>query len=379
MIRLLLLGLLLLTTLSSDETPNIIDNIIKTHNLYETNETISTVNLPKVLYLNFKEAPERVIKGEIFSVTIKTLSTVENFTDITYRLSNYQGIKVLNEIPDREIDSKYFYDTFYFLTTSSSALLPDFTATLYDENNETIYRETTLTGKELNVVTLNPKQNFSNIVADSFELIEYKTTTYDNQHNIVVFVATAKNCDISAFELKNVYKQGVESITESYFDSKIVYYVVINKEIENFSFSYFNLKTNKFSRINIPIIVIDDSVTTQSDLKPKDQSKERLKMTIAGIIALVAFMFILIRKKYIYLVFILIPLAYIAFVATPSKEVCIKVGSEIYLIPVHNGTIFERTSSKYHLQKEGSVKDFIKVKLKNEKIGWVKNEDLCSN
>ena len=101
-------------------------------------------------------------------------------------------------------------------------------------------------------------------------------------------------------------------------------------------------------------------------------------MTIAAVVALVAFIFILFRKKYIYLIFILIPLAYIVYIAAPSKEVCIKVGSKIYLLPVHNGTIFEETSSEYHLQKEGSVKEFTKVKLQNEKIGWVKNEDICS-
>ncbi len=377
MIRLLFLGLLFLTTLSSNETDTVIDDILQTHDSYEINQTISPTLLPKVLYVNFEKTPDRIIKGEIFSLTIKTLSTVQDFTDITYELTNYQGLKVLNEIPYRDEDSKYYHDTFYFLSTSSSALLPDFTATLHDAN-ETIYRQTTLLGKELNVVTLNPKNNFSNIVADSLELVEYKTTTYDDQHNIIVFVATAINCDISAFKLNNVFKQGIESMTESYFDSKIVYYAVIKKDIENLSFSYFNLKKNKFSLLNIPIIVSDDSVTTQSDLKPKDQSRERLKMTIAAIIALVAFIFILWRKKYIYLIFIIIPLVYIIYLAIPSKEVCVKAGAEIYLLPVHNGTIFEKASSNYHLQKEGSVKEFVKVKLKNEKIGWVKNEDLCS-
>ena len=367
MIRLLFLGLLFVTTLISNETTTIDD----------TNQTIiDRTSLQKVLYLNYKEVPDRVIKGEIFSLTLKTLSTVSNFIDITYELTDYSGLKILNDMPYRVEDSKYYYDTFYFLTTSSSATLPNFTATLHDYHN-TIYRDTMLAGKGLNVVTLNPKKNFANIVANSFEVLEYKTTSYDEQHNIIVLVATATNCDISAFKLQNVFRQGIESMTESHFDSKIIYYAVINKELEEFSFSYFNLKKNDFSRVNIPIIVTDDSVTTQSDLKPKDQSRERLKMTIAAIFALVAIIFILWRKKYIYLVFIIIPLAYIAYLAIPSKEVCIKVGSKIYLLPVHNGTIFERTSSVYHLQKEGSVKDFVKIKLQNEKIGWVKNEDIC--
>lgn len=350
-------------------------------NEVSTNEDDNTSieqTLPKVLYLNFKSTSQRVIKGGIFPITIKTLSTIKEFSNITYELSNSEGLKLLNIKPYREKDSKYFYDTFYFVTTHSDANVPDFKATLIGYDNTT-YRDTTLSGFKLNVVTLNPKNNFANIVADNFELLEFKTTSYDDDHNIVVFVATAKNCDIASFELKNVYKQGIESITQSPFNSKLVYYGVIKKEIENLSFSYFNLLQNSFTSLNIPIIVDDDSVATQTDLKPKDQSHDRIKMLLASSIALIAFLLILWRKKYVYLVFILLPLAYIIYIATPSKEVCIKVGSKIYLLPVHNGTIFEKTNVVYHLQKEGSVKDFVKVKLKNEKIGWVKNEDICKD
>ncbi len=358
MIRLLLIGLLFFTALCSKEV---------THS-----------QLQKVLYLSFKEMPQRVIKGEIFSITLKTLSTVKNFTNITYKISNHRGLEILNDTPSREKDSKYYYDTFYFLTTSSRARIPNFRATLHSDNKK-IYKKTTLVGKKLKVVTLNPKKNFSNIIADSFAISEYKTTTFDEQHNIIVFVATATNCDIKSFRLQGPFKQGIESTTGTHFDSKIIYYAVINKKLEKFSFSYFNLKKNRFMLLNIPIIVVDDSVTTQSDLKPKDQSKERLKMSIAAVIAFIASIFILWRRRYVYLVFIIIPLVYIAYIAIPSKEVCIKAGAEIYLLPVHNGTIFEKSSSEYHLQKEGSVKDFIKVKLKNEKIGWVKNEDICTD
>ncbi|MGE4420366.1 MAG: hypothetical protein AB7D38_11135 [Sulfurimonas sp.] len=334
-------------------------------------------NLPKVLYLSYEKIPSRVLKGEIFTVTIKTLSTVKEFMDIVYTISNSEGLKLLSDFPSRETDSKYYYETFHFLATSNTIRLPDFTATLLGLTNE-VYRTTTLLGQTLNVISLNPKKDFSNIVANSFEILEYKTTSYDSMHNIVVFVATAKNCDISALNLNGAYKQGIESITESYFDSKITYYAIIDKKMENLSFSYFNLEKNRFIPIYIPIVVDDDSVTTQSDLKPKDQSHEILKMAIAAAIAVVALFGVFLRKKYIYLVFVVLPLTYIIYVGVPSKEVCIKEGSGIHLLPLANGTVFEITPSRYYLQKEDEVKGWVKVQLKNEKIGWVKNEDICS-
>jgi hypothetical protein len=349
-----------------------------------------TSALQKVLYLNFVDVPQRVIQGEIFSITIKTLSTVNDFVDIHYDLANYDGLELFNSVPQRSTTDKYYYDTFYFLANKDEAKLPDITASLvmnYQDTNTTeplasdsksIYKTTTLLGKKLNVITLNPKKDFSNIIANSFDIVEYKTTSYDDKHNILLFVATATNCDIKSLKFDNVFKQGIESMTESYLDSRITYYMIINKNIQNFSFSYFNLTENKFLSINIPIVVDDDSVTTQSDLKPTDQSHEMMKMNVAAAIAIVGIIFIYWTKRYIYLVLIFIPLVYVINIAIPSQKVCIKQEANIYLLPVSNGTIFETTAAKIHLQKEGSVKGFVKVKLRNNKIGWIKNEDICS-
>lgn len=367
MIRLLFFVFLVLTTLHAEN-----------FNSADTNEVNVNPVMSKVLYLNYTERPKRVIKGEIFSVTIKTLATVKNFRDITYRFSNSIGLELLNQTPSREKDAKYFHDTFYFLANKNKVKLPDITASL-QSNGATNYRATTLLGDTLNVISLNPKRDFSNIIANYFEVTDYKTTSYNDKYNIIVFVAIAKKSDIKSLKLNNTIKQGIESITESYLDSKITYYAIIEKNIQNFSFSYFNLTKNGFVQVNIPIFVDDDSVTTQSDLKPTNQSHEFIKLIVASAITLFGVIFIIWKKKYIYLIFIIVPLSYIGYIFIPSKDVCINQGSNIYLLPVYNGTIFETTQAQILLQKEGTVKEFTKVKLENDKIGWVKNEDICTN
>lgn len=330
----------------------------------------------KVLYLSYENIPDRVIKGEVFSVTVKTISTVKNFNKINYRFSNKMGLRVLNTIPYREQKGKFFLETFKFIATGNNSRLPDIIASL---NADREYKKTTLPGKKLNVISLNPKKDFSNIIASSLELNEYKTTSYDNKHNIVVFTAQATNASLTPIKFNNVFKQGVESISKNNVsDPKVTYFVVIRKELEKFSFSYFNLEKNKFVNIAIPIVVDDDSVTTQTDLKPKDQSKEQLKINIAYGLAALILIFAVFKRHYWYLVLILLPVIYIVYMSIPDKEVCIKMGTNIHLLPVNNGTIFETTQSEYVLTKEGSSQNYTKVKLKNEKIGWVKNEDLCT-
>jgi hypothetical protein len=369
MIKLLLIALIFFTTLLANN-----DNGFMQNTEVEFKEIQPQSN---VLYLSYENIPSRVIKGEIFSITIKALSTVKDFTDITYKLSTLQGLKLLTKSPIRQKKGHYYIDIFYFLVTSKYAKLPTITGELVDEY-KSVYKKDILRSKELTVIKLNPKSNFSNIVARSFELQEYKTKKYDNEHNIIVFVAKAQQCNIASFKLQNVYKQGIESSSKSYINSKITYYAVIDKKIQNFSFTYFNTLDNKFIDIIIPIVVVDDSVTTQTDLKPKNQSREQLKMAIAAGVAVLILIFIFWTKKYIYIVLFLFPIAYIAYIGLPSKVICVKQGSSITLLPVRNSTIFEITPRVYTLQKEGSSKNFIKVKLKNSKIGWIKNEDLCS-
>ncbi len=344
--------------------------------LFLTLVFLTSLYANKVIYLSYDDIPQRVIKGEIFPLTFKSLSTVRGSDEIAYNFSNAEGIEILSPLPQRVKKGKYFYDTFYALSTQEDARLPDVNASLISQEE---YEPTLISGQKLNVITLNPKKNFSNIIANSFAISQYKTTSYDKTHNIIVFVAKATNSDLKVMHFQNIEKQGIESISDSYLNSEITYFLVIDKKIENFSFSYFNLLKNNFSQVTIPIIVDDDSVSTQSDLKPKDQSKERLKMAVAGGVAFFIFLLILWRRKFIYLIFLLIPLIYIIYLAIPEQEICIKKGTQIHLLPVDNGTIFETTDVKYKLLKEGSVQNFVKVKLLNDKIGWVRNEDICSN
>ncbi len=336
---------------------------------------ISSLFAGKVIYISYDEIPQRVIKGEIFPVTYKTLSTVKNFDDVLYEFSNHNGLEILDKSPQRVQKGKYYYDTFHMQAIQNKARIPDVEAFLMAPND---YNATVLKGSKLNVIALNPSKNFSNIIANNFTLKEYKTTVYDNTHNIVIFIASAQNCDINKMHFNNVYKQGIESTSGNYTDAKITYFLIINKKIENFSFSYFNLLKNDYTSVTIPIIVNDDSVTTQSDLRPRDQSHDTIKMYIAAAIAFLGFIIILIRRKTFYLTFIIIPLIYIIYLAIPQQKVCIKQGTKIRLLPVENGTIFETTQTQYHLIEEGKVQNFIKVKLTNNKIGWVKDEDTCS-
>jgi hypothetical protein len=331
----------------------------------------------KVLYLSYAEVPDRVFKGEIFPVTVKTLSTIRTFDAITYAFKRGQGIKLLSSEPERKTEGPYFMDTFYFLATGQVIRTPDIHATLLvgDDRGE---RDTTLSGKRVESVVLNPSREYAHILADSFRVDESKTNRYNDEYNILVFQATAEHCHLESFSLNNIKKQGFESIEPAIDTSSMTYYAIIPRKLESLKFSYFNLKSGRFENISIPIVVDEDTVSTQSDLKPVEHRHTLLKIAAASAIGLLGFILLLVYRKWWYLPLLIAPGLYIAYIAVPAEDVCVKEESPIYLLPMENGTVFKMTQTRRIYEVQGSTEEYTKIKLDDNKIGWVKNEDLCA-
>jgi hypothetical protein len=116
-----------------------------------------------------------------------------------------------------------------------------------------------------------------------------------------------------------------------------------------------------------------------SDLDPKDQQFTGLKITVTVIFLLILFALIMWKKKYKFLVILILPIAYLVYLMKPADSMCVKQGSNVYLLPLTNGTIFEKTTSQENLEIEDESGNFKKVKLNSDKIGWIRNEDACSN
>ena len=333
----------------------------------------------KILYLSYDSIPSKVIVGEVFPVTIKSLSTQADYQDISYSFEKASGINLIDDSPNHTVKGSYFYDTFYFQATKIGATLPDVVATVANSNGNKYPTSTTLQGEPLNVAGLNPRNDFSNILAETFNIVSYKVTSYDTEHNIILFTATATRSDLGTIHIKNVAKQGIETLDNSYANSKVTYYAVIKKGLENFAFSYYNLTTQKFEKVSLTIIVDDDRVTTQSDLRPKDQQFSELKVIIASGVAFFFVLMIFWKRKFSYFLLLLLPVAYIIYIVKPAERICVKKGANIYLLPLSNGTIFETTDAQGNLEVEGNTRGYVKVKLSNKTIGWVKESDACSN
>ncbi len=323
----------------------------------------------------FSDLPNRAYIGEIVSVTVKLTPVDLASGNVEYTIQNEEGLRIFSDTPRRKVKEDGVYDTFYFLVQSTTARLPDISATL----TSTGAVSETLTGETISASALTPPSSFANVLADRFEIVNYKTTPYNSDSNVVIFTAKAQRCDIGSFRLPNAIKQGFESKLSNVGESQMTFYAIIPNSEETLSFSYFNLKKQRYESLVIPIIVDDDTVSTQSDLSPTDARHTELKVGAAAVAVLVLFPFFYWRRQKWYLYLSAAPMFYIVYVLLPNQDVCVKKDAPIYLLPINHGTIFEMTLQEEHLEAEKTVGDFTKVHLPNDHIGWVHERDLCSN
>ncbi len=330
------------------------------------------------VYLSILDLPDHLFKGQIFSVTLRTVPTSGDYEELLYRFSGARGVKLLNSEPERRYRRRIYQDRFYFKVTDEHARLPDITPVLTTSDFTEITAET-FEGPSLDVTVLNPPGRFSGVLAKRFRITHTKTTSYDRRNNILVFMADANESDLGDFHIPGAGNQNFESLRNGIHHSEMTYYVVLPKTTDMLVVSYFNLDTRRFERIRIPIVVDDDSVSTQSDLKPTAQGHNLLKTVMFGILAGLFLLLFIYRRRKRYLVAAVAAAAYAAWLGAPIRHICIKQGSEIYLLPMRNATVFEIAPTDYELEVQGHIRGYTKVKLHNDKIGWVKDEDTCTN
>lgn len=349
-----------------NDSQNISEDSI--HSLFDNAGTGGTLSLSSVT------VPSTLYIGQVFPYTIKITPTEASSSNIEYTLQNQSGIRTFSNTPTRKVDSDGTYDTFYFIVESSQIRLPDITATLSDGSTSE-----TLSGPSIVAIPLNPPSSYANVLAEKFVVLNYKTTAYNQENNIVVFTVKASKSNLGSFSLPNAIKQGFEAKSSSPEESRMTYYAVIPNDETSLSFSYFNLSKNRYESILIPIIVDDDTVSTQIDLNPTDSRHTELKVAAAGTVALMLFGLFYWRREKWFLYASAVPVFYILVALLPNQNVCVKKGSPVYLLPMHHGTIFETTIEENEYEVENEVGDFLKIQLKENEIGWVNKRDLCSN
>ena len=105
---------------------------------------------------------------------------------------------------------------------------------------------------------LNKIKNFSGVFANNLNILNPIASKYDTNHTILSFTIKCKNCNIKDFNLTNEQNLTLISSNEA------SYYIILPKNQKKLTFFYYNLKEEKFKKIVIPIILKEETISTQT-------------------------------------------------------------------------------------------------------------------
>jgi hypothetical protein len=333
----------------------------------------------KSLFISVEEIPSKVLIGQIFPIKIKAIVANNKMDVLSTTFSGANAVEVINpQSPwERSRDNTYF-NTFYFKISSKTATMPRLSVSIVQQQ-EALESDIIVLNLPAQLVQLKTDPFFSNVIAQSLSVNKYKTTTFDAKNVIVVLEIEATGANLKDFALSGVAKSGIDSSSDTGTSQKIYYYAIVPNYQKSFDFTYFDLTTNKFNKITLPMTIENDEVSTQLGLNPKESIFEFYKTVGYGVLSFIFFVILIKRRRWYYLVLSLIFLALFFLDQNPLNNAKLKSNSSIMILPMDHSTVFFTSDKILDIEKLGDRENYIKILLPDGKIGWTDRENIIKN
>ncbi len=315
--------------------------------------------------------PKTVYEEQVFAVTIiasgESTATAPQFT--FDRSSSMQPLFKKPLMVQNGPDSFY---TFYFKAHTDDIRIPK----LFISSES---GEHSLDPNTIFIKSLKKSEDFCQVLAADMKIKNSQVSNFDEKNHIVTLSIEAFEANLEDMTLNNVQESGIEEVKRDNAKVEGEFYVVLPVEKKQLKFSYFNTIKDQYVSLEVPVVVEDASVTTQSDLNPKEDSFEKLKKYTFIFLVLFFFIMFLFKRDFFYLVLGVVSFITLLTFYIPHKKICVKQGASLYILPTHTSTISTKIDQKIDTMLLGEREGFKKVEYKEGIIGWVKNEDICKN
>lgn len=333
----------------------------------------------KSIFLSVEEMPQKVYIGQVFPIKVKAIVANDKIDGLGNTFSSSSGAEVLNpQNPwERSVNNTYS-NTFYFKINSKTAVMPRLSVSLIQQQ-EAVESEMITLNLPSQLVQLKQDPLFSNVIAKTLNVNKYKTTTFDSKNVIVVLEIETTGANLKDFALNGILKSGIDSFSDNGTSQKIYYYGIVPNYQKSFDFTYFDLASNKFNKITIPMVIESDEVSTQLGLNPKESIFEFYKSVAYAVTAFLFFVILLKRRRWYYLAISLFFLALFFLDRNPLNNAKLKSNSSIMILPMERSTVFFTSDKILDIEKLGDREGYIKILLPDGKIGWTDRENIIKN
>ena len=344
---------------------------------YEKN-TYETFVARSTLVLTSEEYAQNFYIGEVFSIELYAKTLEDTEFDFNISLIKNESLNFLNpKSPFEKISNDTYKNTLWFEAKDANANLEEIIVEML--RNEQVFQKASL---KINPIRFHsPKKDniFSHIVASSLDVKQVNTSYFDEKNVFMILELNATNANLKGFFVNGVQKQGIENYKGDFNVSKAFYYAIFPANKDHFEFSYFNKEDKKLESFDIKLQISDDEISTQSDLNPTNKDFNAYKQYALWALAFILALFFVFKRNYFILAFALLSFALSFLVDTNTHNGLLKANARIKILPTEPSTYFYTTSTQEEVEILGKRENYIKILLRNGKIGWANEVDLLKN
>ena len=319
----------------------------------------------------YSYVPKKVYENQLFPVTMIGIGDT-GIDNPTFTFDTSSPVQPLFQQPLIIRNGNDSFYTFYFQANTKDIRIPPLSISSSSVAS-------TFPSQNIFINTLKKREDFCGVLAADMKIKNSQISNYDEKNHIVTLSIEAFEANIEDMTLSSVEESGVENIARHFAKVSAEFYVVVPVENKQLKFTYFNTIKKQYVFLEVPIVLEDASVTTQSDLNPKEDSFEKLKKY--GLMTLLGFFFLmfLFKRDFFYLVFAVISFITLLTLYIPHEKICVQQGAPLYILPTATSTTSTKIDEKLDTLLLGEREGYKKVEYKEGIIGWIKNEDLCND
>ncbi len=314
--------------------------------------------------------PKKVYQNQLFPVTV--IDTAQRNENPQFEFDKLSLVQPISKDPLvlRNGDDSFY--TFYFKASKTDVRIPR----LFIVSDSV---DTSLDPQNIPLSSLKTREDFCGVLAADMEIKNHQVSNYDEKNHLVTLSMEAFEANLEDMQLDSAEEYGIEHLKRDYAKVKAEFYVVLPVTQKSLKFTYFNTIKKQYVFLQVPVELADASVTTQSDLNPKEDSFEILKKDSLMFLVVFFLIMFLWKRDFFYLVLGVVSLITLLTLFIPHKQICVKQGSPLYILPTQTSTVSTKVDQKFETMLLGERGEFRKVEYKEGIIGWIKNEDLCED
>ncbi len=333
----------------------------------------------RIIFSKEQQHPEKIYAEQIFAVTVDAIIAEDVFDSIDTEFGTYYGVDILTKHPTWYLKEQNTFSLTYYLRAYDRYLkIPDLDISVTLDGNE--LDRITQPGQKLHSTRIQPNNQFCQVLAEELTITNHKIDKYDDDLNIFVLEMESRLGNLEDFSLPFVREEGIDWSSVELPVSKVFYYGIIPNNMEHLEFNYFRPSTGEFKKLQVTFDFskFGQKTSTQIEINPNKKSFPYLAVLMALTFILLFVLLYIWRKNPVFLVLALLIAASTVYMLR-DKSIKVKEGAKVYLLPTKNSSIFFTTQYPIATEMIKEREGYFKIMLPDDKIGWVKEDDVLED